>query len=149
MPTILPLVIPDSHKHVGSMPSLHLATDRDALRALTCEQGNVRHRDSRSILGHMGHRNTVHTDAAIAVAPRNPDVVLETPGMPLHATVRETVERTGPDRAVDGSDAPFHHPVVALAKVRACGLPQDLADRAIGEGGLRPFFGDGMPGAVA
>ena len=75
----------------------------------------------------MGHGNIVYINAAIDVAARNPNVFLETSGMPMHAKIREAVERVGPDRVLYGSDAPFHHPAVELAKVRVSGLPQDLA----------------------
>jgi len=87
--------------------------------------------------------------AAIDVAARNPNVFLETSGMPMHAKIVEAVERVGPDRVLYGSDAPFHHPAVELTKVRVSGLPQDLADRVLGENGRRLFFGEGTPDTVA
>ena len=71
--------------------------------------------------------------------------------MPLggleYAIVR-IVERVGPDRVLYGSDAPFHHPAVELAKVRVSGLPPDLADRVLGENGRRLFFGEHVPDTV-
>lgn len=109
----------------------------------------VRYPEARIILGHMGHGNIVYINAAIDVAARNPNVFLETSGMPMHAKIREAVERVGPDRVLYGSDAPFHHPAVELAKVRVSGLPQDLADRVLGENGRRLFFGEGTPDTVA
>ena len=88
-------------------------------------------------------------DAAIDAAERSPNVYLETPGIPLHSKLREAVERSGPDRVLYGSDTPFHHPSVELAKVRASGLSTDLADRELGENGRPLFFGEQMRAAVA
>ena len=109
----------------------------------------VRYPAARIILGHMGHGNIVYINAAIDVAARNPNVFLETSGMPMHSKIREAVERVGPDRVLYGSDAPFHHPAVELTKVRVSGLSPDLVDRVLGENGRRLFFGEAMPDAVA
>lgn len=104
---------------------------------------------ARIILGHMGHGNIIYINAAIDVAERNPNVYLETSGMPMHSKIREAVERVGPDRVLYGSDTPFHHPSVELAKVRVSGLSTDLTDRVLGENGRRLFFGEQVPEAVA
>lgn len=104
---------------------------------------------ARVILGHMGHGNIIYINAAIDVAARNPNVYLETSGMPMHSKIREAVERVGPDRVLYGSDAPFHHPTVELAKVRVSGLSSDLEDGVLGENGRRLFFGSKIPDSVA
>lgn len=108
-----------------------------------------RYPEARIILGHMGHGNIVYINAAIDVAVRNPHVYLETSGMPMHSKIREAVERVGPDRVLFGSDAPFHHLTVELAKVRVSGLSPAVADRVLGENGRRLFFGSLVPDAVA
>jgi predicted TIM-barrel fold metal-dependent hydrolase len=102
----------------------------------------------RIILGHMGHGNIVYINAAIDVAERNPNVYLETSGMPMHLKIREAVERVGPDRVLYGSDTPFHHPSVELTKVRVSGLEPDAMDRVLGENGRRLFFGEQAPETV-
>ncbi|MFN8519639.1 MAG: amidohydrolase family protein [Chloroflexota bacterium] len=107
-----------------------------------------RYPDAHIILGHMGHGNIVYINASIDVAARNPRVYLETSGMPMHTKIREAVERVGPDRVLFGSDAPFHHLTVELAKVRVSGLPEGVLDGVLGENGRRLFFGDGMPDVV-
>lgn len=107
-----------------------------------------RYQEARIILGHMGHGNIVYINASIDVAERNPNVYLETSGMPMHAKIREAVERVGPDKVLYGSDTPFHHPSVELTKVRVSGLPTELADRVLGENGRRLFFGDTVPETV-
>jgi predicted TIM-barrel fold metal-dependent hydrolase len=108
-----------------------------------------RYPEARIILGHMGHGNIIYINAAIDVAERNPNVYLETSGMPMHSKIREAVERVGPDRVLYGSDTPFHHPSVELAKVRVSGLPTELTDRVLGENGRALFFGEATPTVVA
>ncbi|MBX3030464.1 MAG: amidohydrolase [Chloroflexi bacterium] len=104
--------------------------------------------DVSVILGHMGHGNIVYINASIDVAARNPRVYLETSGMPMHSKIREAVERVGPDRVLFGSDAPFHHLSVELAKVRVSGLPDPVTDAVLGENGQRLFFGAMTPDVV-
>ena len=103
---------------------------------------------ARIVLGHMGHGNIVYINAAIDVAARNPNVFLETSGMPMHSKIREAVERVGPDRVLYGSDAPFHHPSVELTKVRVSGLSSELVDRVLGDNGRELFFGGRQPDVV-
>jgi hypothetical protein len=45
----------------------------------------------------MGHGIIFHIDAAIDMAERNPNVYLETSGMPMHARICDSVERVGLD----------------------------------------------------
>ena len=80
----------------------------------------------------MGHGNIVYINGAIAVAERNENVWLETSGMPMHTKIAEAVRRVGAERVMYGSDAPFHHPVVEMAKVRvsASGRPGSTASWA-------------------
>jgi hypothetical protein len=92
------------------------------------------------VLGHMGHGNIVYINASIDIAARNPNVWLETSGMPMHTKIREAVERAGADKVLYGSDAPFHHPTVELAKVRLSGLEPDLVERVLGANARRLFL---------
>jgi predicted TIM-barrel fold metal-dependent hydrolase len=108
-----------------------------------------RYPEARIVLGHMGHGNIIYINGAIDVAARHPNVYLETSGMPMHSKIREAVERLGPDRVLYGSDAPFHHPTVELAKIRVSGLAPELVDRVLGENGRRLFFADSVPEFVA
>ncbi len=109
----------------------------------------IRYPMVRIILGHMGHGNIIYINGAIDVAARHPNVYLETSGMPMHTKVLEAVDRLGPDRVLYGSDAPFHHPTVELAKIRVSGLSPELVDRVLGENGRRLFFADAVPESVA
>jgi predicted TIM-barrel fold metal-dependent hydrolase len=98
--------------------------------------------EARVILGHMGHGNVVYINGAIEVALRNPNVYLETSGMPMHTKIKEAYERVGETRVLFGSDVPFHHPVVELAKVRLSGLPPEAVERVLSKNARALFFGD-------
>lgn len=98
--------------------------------------------DARVILGHMGHGNIVYINASIDVAERNPNVYLETSGMPMHTKIHEAVRRVGHDRVLYGSDAPFHHPEVEMRKVELSGLEPELVERVLSRNARLLFFGD-------
>lgn len=103
---------------------------------------------AKVILGHMGHGNIIYINASIDVAARNPNVYLETSGMPMHTKIAKAVERVGPERVLYGSDVPFHHPQVEIAKVRLSGLPPELVDRVLGDN-ARTLFGISATGGEA
>ena len=80
--------------------------------------------DANVIFGHMGHGNMIYINASIDIACRRPNVYLETSG---HADAHQDqggIERVGPTRVLYGSDAPFHHPLVEILKVRVSGLDE-------------------------
>ena len=104
------------------------------------EEAVVNFPQAKVVLGHMGHGNIVYINAAIDVAERNPNVYLETSGMPMHTKIEEAVRRVGPDRVLYGSDAPFHHPRVEIEKVRVSGLEPDLVERVLGTNAVSLFF---------
>jgi len=97
---------------------------------------------AKIVIGHMGHGNVVYINGSIEVALRNPNVYLETSGMPMHTKIREAYERVGETRVLFGTDVPFHHPVVEFAKVEVSGLPSDAVERVLGKNGRLLFFGD-------
>jgi predicted TIM-barrel fold metal-dependent hydrolase len=97
---------------------------------------------AKIVLGHMGHGNVVYINGAIEVALRNPNVYLETSGMPMHTKIREAYERVGETRVLFGTDVPFHHPAVEIKKVELSGLPPDAIDRVLSRNGRLLFFGD-------
>src|SRR5437867_1921430 len=103
--------------HVGEFPLFDVRLDRDGLVALMEEQG-VNFPEAKVVIGQMGHGNIVYINASIDVAARNPNVYLETSGMPMHTKIKEAVARVGSERVLYGSDAPFHHPEVEMLKVR-------------------------------
>jgi predicted TIM-barrel fold metal-dependent hydrolase len=134
-------------------PLIQLLVERDLPVLIHCghpiftlpwsiEELVVNFPEAKVILGHMGHGNVVYINGAIEVALRNPNVYLETSGMPMHTKIREAVERVGETRVLFGSDVPFHHPEVEIAKVRLSGLSIELVDRVLGRNGRALFFGD-------
>jgi predicted TIM-barrel fold metal-dependent hydrolase len=98
--------------------------------------------EAKIILGHMGHGNIVYINGSIDVALRNPNVYLETSGMPMHTKIAEAVERVGHDRVLYGSDAPFHEIGVEVRKVQVSGLPPELVTRVLEKNARKLFFGD-------
>jgi predicted TIM-barrel fold metal-dependent hydrolase len=94
------------------------------------------------VLAHMGHGNVVYINASIDIAERNPNVYLETSGMPMHTKIREAVERVGVERVMYGSDVPLHHPAVEILKVRVSGLEPELVERVLGANARRLFLGE-------
>jgi len=108
------------------------------------------------ILGHMGHGNVVYINASIDIAARNPNVYLETSGMPMHTKIKEAVERVGVERVLYGSDVPFHHPAVEILRVQVSGLGPAELERVLCTNSRTLFLGSQsrdreevtVPGAV-
>jgi hypothetical protein len=61
--------------------------------------------------------------------------------MPMHTKIEEAVQRVGQDKVLYGSDAPFHHPAVEIAKVRRSGLDEELVERVLGRNAVGLFLG--------
>jgi hypothetical protein len=87
--------------------------------------------DTKVVFGHMGHGNVVYINASIEVARRNPNVYLETAGMPMHTKIRDAIDVLGPTRVLYGSGMPAYHPQVEMDKVRLSGLSDELVDRVL------------------
>ena len=94
------------------------------------------------IIGHMGHGNVVYINASIDIAARNPNVYLETSGMPMHTKIKEAVERVGVERVLYGSDAPFHHPAVEILRVQVSGLGPEQLQQVLSENSRALFLGE-------
>jgi hypothetical protein len=133
-------------------PLIELILERDQPVLLHCghpiftlpwsiEELAVSFPEAKIVIGHMGHGNVVYINGSIDVALRNPNVYLETSGMPMHTKIREAYERVGETRVLFGTDVPFHHPVVEIAKVRVSGLPPEAVDRVLSRNGRLLFFG--------
>jgi predicted TIM-barrel fold metal-dependent hydrolase len=106
------------------------------------EELAVRFPAAKVILGHMGHGNIVYINASIDVAARNPNVYLETSGMPMHTKIAEAVQRVGPEKVMYGSDTPFHEIGVEVRKVLVSGLEPALVERVLATNARKLFFGD-------
>jgi predicted TIM-barrel fold metal-dependent hydrolase len=66
---------------------------------------------------------------------RHPNLHADTSGVRYHDLLEAAVRRAGPGRVLFGSDGPWLHPGVELAKVRALGLPP-AAERLVLGGNL-------------
>lgn len=64
----------------------------------------------------LGHAGALQFEQALALCNKYPNVLLETSSQSL-TNVRAMVTRAHPDRVVFGSDWPFYHQAVPLAKV--------------------------------
>lgn len=91
------------------------------------------------VLVHMGHGHIVYINGAIEVAERNPNIYLETSGMPMHTKIREAVMRVGKERVLYGDDLPYGHPSWELEKARAAGLGEEEFKGLMGENARRLY----------
>jgi predicted TIM-barrel fold metal-dependent hydrolase len=71
---------------------------------------------------------------------RFPNVHADTSGVRSVDTIAEAVRRVGHDRIIFGSDGPFLHPALELAKVKLLGLPPP-AERAVLGGNIARLMG--------
>lgn len=69
----------------------------------------------------------------IDILVRHRNVVTDTSGVRRFDLIVEAVRRAGPDRVLFGTDGPWLHPGLELAKIRALGLP--AAEEALITGG--------------
>jgi uncharacterized protein len=138
-------------------PMMELLEDRGGLPVLvhcghpiftlpwSIEELAVAHPGVKVILGHMGHGNVVYINASIDVAARNPNVYLETSGMPMHSKIKEAVERVGAERVLYGSDVPFHHPAVEILRVQVSGLDPERMEQVLRTNARALFLGEDAP----
>jgi predicted TIM-barrel fold metal-dependent hydrolase len=64
----------------------------------------------------LGHSGALQFEEALALQRRYPNVWLETSSQSV-SNVKRMVERADPDRVVHGSDWPFYHPAISIAKI--------------------------------
>lgn len=70
--------------------------------------------------------------AFLRVLPRRPNLYADTSGVRLFDLLDEAVRRAGPKKLIFGSDSPWLHPGVELAKVRALHLPPQREQLVLG-----------------
>src|SRR5262249_21718205 len=68
---------------------------------------------------------------------RHPNVYTDTSGVRRFDLLAQAVERAGPHKVLFGSDGPWLHPGVELAKARLLGLAPDAQRLVLGENLLR------------
>jgi len=95
--------------------------------------------DVTIILGHMGHGHIVYINAAIEVAEKHENVILETSAMPMHSKIKEAVAKVGEDKVMYGSDMPFGHPAFEIKKVEVAGLTKKQLNLVLEENARKIF----------
>jgi predicted TIM-barrel fold metal-dependent hydrolase len=68
---------------------------------------------------------------------RHPNVYTDTSGVRRFDLLEEALQRAGPQKILFGSDGPWLHPGVELAKVRALGMRSQAVCQVLGENILR------------
>ncbi len=95
--------------------------------------------DVTIILGHMGHGHIVYINAAIEVAEKHENIILETSAMPMHSKIKEAVGKVGEDKIMYGSDMPFGHPAFEIKKVEVAGLTKKQLNLVLEENARKIF----------
>ena len=95
--------------------------------------------DVTIILGHMGHGHIVYINAAIEVAEKHENIILETSAMPMHSKIKEAVAKVGEDKVMYGSDMPFGHPAFEIKKVEVAGLTKKQLNLVLEENTRKIF----------
>jgi len=113
-----------------SAPTLFHCGDEPLTTPLAIAHAAAACPEATIILGHMG--GYFHSDEAIDVAERFPNLVLETSAMPYPAKIRAAVERIGADRILYASDGPACSPLLELEKVRLAGLDPEAERLVLG-----------------
>lgn len=98
--------------HCGPV-GIELESGRKRTQVALYEQAIAEQPRTRFVLGHAG---ALQMENALDLACRYPNVWLEMSGQSL-ANVRTILERADPDRVVYGSDWPFYHQALGIAKI--------------------------------
>jgi uncharacterized protein len=112
-------------------PTLFHCGDEPLTTPLEIEQAALRCPQATIVLGHMGAY--AHHADAIAVAERNPNVMLETSGIPYPGAIAEAVARIGAERVIWGSDGPGCRPELERRKLDRVELSARERRLVIGE----------------
>jgi predicted TIM-barrel fold metal-dependent hydrolase len=98
--------------HCGPV-GIELESGRRRSQVALYEQAIAEQPRTRFVLGHAG---ALQMEAALDLACRYPNVWLELSGQSL-ANVRTILQRANPDRILYGSDWPFYHQAIGIAKL--------------------------------
>jgi hypothetical protein len=124
----------DAARALG-LPILYDVVDEIAPIELYARQ----YRDVAFLIPHLGSFGDAWAAqlALIDHLARHPNVFTDTAGVRRFDLLVEAVRRAGPDKILFGSDGPYLHPGVELAKIRALGLPDTAARRVLAANFLR------------
>ena len=85
------------------------------------------------IMAHMGAISLCYTDAAIKMAKRASNLVLETTGVVYDDPIAKACEAIGSDRVVFGSDAPINNPIHEIKKIQVAKITEEDKRKILGE----------------
>lgn len=91
------------------------------------------------VMAHMGLDEIVYMDAAIKMAKRAPNLILETAGITAEDYIARAVNEIGPERVVYGSDLLSHNPMVEMEKVKRANISEDAKRLILGDNAKRLF----------
>ena len=80
------------------------------------------------VMLHMGDGHGLYIEAAINTAKKYENIWLETSAMPMANKIKEAVKALGKERVMYGSDIPFGHPAVEIAKHTLVDFTEDEFD---------------------
>jgi predicted TIM-barrel fold metal-dependent hydrolase len=85
------------------------------------------------IMAHMGLNSLCYTDAAIKMAKRANNLILETAGVVYDAPITKACNEIGSDRIVFGSDAPVNNPIHEIKKIQVAKISEQDKRNILGE----------------
>lgn len=95
--------------------------------------------DVTIVMAHMGLAEIINMDAAIKMAKRAPNLILETTGITAEDYIAKAVNEIGPERVVYGSDMLSHHPMVEMEKVKRANITEEAKRLILGDNAKRLF----------
>lgn len=91
------------------------------------------------VMAHMGLDELVLCEAAIKMAKRAPNLILETTGVSTEHMITRAVEEIGHERVVYGSDLPNHDSRWEILKVQTCKISDEAKAAILGGNAMRMF----------
>jgi predicted TIM-barrel fold metal-dependent hydrolase len=85
------------------------------------------------IMAHMGLDSLCYTDAAIKMAKRASNLILETTGVVYDMPIAKACQAIGGDRIVFGSDAPINNPLHEIKKIQVAKISEEDKKKILGE----------------
>ena len=122
--------------HCGPV-GIELEKSRELSQVVYYEKPIAQNPEVTFILGHSG---ALQMEQALDYAKRYPNVILEVAGQSL-ANVRRILEQANPDRVMYGTDWPFYHQALALAKVLMATEDDTQLRRKVLYGNAAALFG--------
>lgn len=85
------------------------------------------------IMAHMGLNSLCYTDAAIKMAKKAPNLILETTGVVFDHPIAVAVNTIGADRVIFGSDCPINNQIHEMKKIEVAKISDEAKRKILGE----------------